>query len=773
MFLKHTLHPRPRPKNAHALRLLLAVALLTNYFLLPADLFAQTRGEVFDTDDYPLVGATVTWADGTGTTVDADGHFLLPENPGQRQFRISYLGFATRDFMTDTLSFPLKVVMVEEGTALGQVEVTARDGGRAASLLNSRNIESISSKELRKAPCCSLAESFENSPVVDLTYGDPLTGRREIQMLGLRGNYTQLTLEKRPMLDGLASPFALDLIPGPWVSGIQIGKGSGSLESGAAGLTGEINTELIKPINGPKAYVNLFGNTQGRGEVNLMGNTQISKTLWLGGAAHGSFTENKHDHDFDRFKDMPDRRTAVGLIRLFRKGEDNWEGQWNILGARDRRTGGQQDVHDHGQAVLEPYLIDQDNRRIEAWGKTGYFGFSKPWQSIGFIYSGSYHELNNRYGMKLHQGEQKSGYLNALYHTRIGNDNHQVSLGGTARMDDFTEVFDETDYSRSENTIGAYGEYTFSWEESREGRSFRALTAILGLRMDRHNLGGTQLSPRLNVKYNPNERSALRLSVGRGWRSPNLLVDNLNWLPSSRTVTDRRGSDEDMGGENPGFRGLESAWNYGVNFTQDFQIGGRDGQIIFDLFRTDFQHQLVVDAEQDIETLRIYQLDGKSFANSFMVSGNYEILPLVDVKLAYKYNDVRQTYDNNGLREVPLTPRHRALATLGYDGRRIKVHLNYHWTGEQRLIDFDEIPEEIFLPHPQRSPAFGILSVNVTYVANAKTEFYAGGENLTNRTQRDAIIGAWSPFDGYFDASQVYQPLFQRRAYVGVRWTLE
>jgi len=179
MFLKHTLHPRPRPKNAHALRLLLAVALLTNYFLLPADLFAQTRGEVFDTDDYPLVGATVTWADGTGTTVDADGHFLLPENPGQRQFRISYLGFATRDFMTDTLSFPLKVVMVEEGTALGQVEVTARDGGRAASLLNSRNIESISSKELRKAPCCSLAESFENSPVVDLTYGDPLTGRRE------------------------------------------------------------------------------------------------------------------------------------------------------------------------------------------------------------------------------------------------------------------------------------------------------------------------------------------------------------------------------------------------------------------------------------------------------------------------------------------------------------------------------------------------------------------------------------------------------------------
>jgi|AntRauTorckE5430_2_1112549.scaffolds.fasta_scaffold01864_4 outer membrane receptor protein involved in Fe transport len=771
----HSLHRRPRPD---VLRLLLLPLLLFSPLLpfsLSPLLLAQTHGEVFDEDNYPLVGATVKWADGSGAIVDTDGHFQLPEVAGQDRFEVSYLGFASQSFWTDTLSGKLEIILLEAGTSLGEIEVTARDGGSSASLLNTRNIESITSKELRKAPCCSLAESFENSPVVDLTYGDPLTGRREIQMLGLRGNYTQLTLEKRPMLDGLASPYALDMIPGPWVSNIQIGKGSGSLESGAAGLTGEINTELIKPTDGPKAYVNLFTNSMGRGELNLLGNKQISKTLWLGAAAHASFTENDQDHDFDRFKDMPDRRTGVGLLRLFRKGDDNWEGQWNLLGVRDQRKGGQQDVHNHGQDVLDPYLIDQDNRRIEAWGKTGYFGFAKPWQSVGFIYSGSHHELNNRYGLRLHQGQQRSGYLNALYHTRIVNDNHQISFGGTARVDDFTEVYDATDYSRSENTVGAYGEYTFRWEELNDGQTQRALTAILGLRADRHNLGGTQLSPRINVKYNPSERSAIRLSAGRGWRSPNLLVDNLNWLPSSRTVTDRDGiaPSEGLMMDNPGFRGLETAWNYGVNFTHNFLIGGREGQIVVDFFRTDFQNQLIVDAEQDIETLRIYQLDGKSFANSFMLSGNYEILPLIDVKLAYKYNDVRQTYDGVGLREVPLTPRHRALATLGYDGPRIKAHLNYQWTGGQRLIDFDQIPEEIFVAQPQRAPSFGLLSLNVTYVANAKTEFYAGGENLTNQTQRNAIIGAFSPFDGYFDATQVYQPLFQRIAYVGVRWTLE
>ncbi|MEM9931671.1 MAG: TonB-dependent receptor, partial [Bacteroidota bacterium] len=396
--------------------------------------------------------------------------------------------------------------------------------------------------------------------------------------------------------------------------------------------------------------------------------------------------------------------------------------------------------------------------------------FAKPHQSIGFIYSGSFHKLNNQYGRKRHQAEQRSGYFNALYHTRIVNDNHQLSIGGAARVDDFTETFAGQDYSRSENTIGAHGEYTFRWEEDREGAEFSAFTAIFGLRAERHNLGGAQFSPRFNAKYNPNERTAIRLSAGRGWRSPNLLVDNLQWLPSSRTVLlgNLEGNTE-----NPGYLGLESAWNFGLNFTRELMVNERPLQLVLDVFRTEFQNQLIVDAEQDIERLRIYQLEGTSFANSIIVSLNYEILPLIDVKLAYKYNDVRQTYATNGLREVPLTPRQRVLATIGYDGPRIKAHLNYQWVGEQRLIDLDQIPETIFLPHPQRAPAFGLLNLNINYIANAKTEIYVGGDNLTNRRQRDAIIGAWEPFDGgYFDATQVYQPIFGARGYIGIRRTI-
>ncbi|MEZ4983873.1 MAG: hypothetical protein R2795_02350 [Saprospiraceae bacterium] len=59
------------------------------------------------------------------------------------------------------------------------------------------------------------------------------------------------------------------------------------------------------------------------------------------------------------------------------------------------------------------------------------------------------------------------------------------------------------------------------------------------------------------------------------------------------------------------------------------------------------------------------------------------------------------------------------------------------------------------------------------WIANSKWEIYTGGENLTNVVQENAIIGAWEPFDGaYFDASQVYQPLFRSTFYLGLRYVL-
>jgi hypothetical protein len=46
------------------------------------------------------------------------------------------------------------------------------------------NTTILSSKEMLKAACCNLAESFETNPSIDVNFSDALTGTKQIKMLG-------------------------------------------------------------------------------------------------------------------------------------------------------------------------------------------------------------------------------------------------------------------------------------------------------------------------------------------------------------------------------------------------------------------------------------------------------------------------------------------------------------------------------------------------------------------------------------------------------------
>ena len=72
---------------------------------------------------------------------------------------------------------------------------------RAATYISSTDpfrTATITQKELFKAACCNLSESFETNPSVDVSYNDAVTGSKQIQLLGLAGVYTQLTVENLP-----------------------------------------------------------------------------------------------------------------------------------------------------------------------------------------------------------------------------------------------------------------------------------------------------------------------------------------------------------------------------------------------------------------------------------------------------------------------------------------------------------------------------------------------------------------------------------------------
>lgn len=718
-------------------------------------------GKITGADGNSLPGATVQWLGGSGAVADIDGLFSLQRTDADLQLVASFVGYLSDTITVESTQQYLDIIL-REAASLATVEVSARRRDSYTSLIETRHVEHVSSKELLKAPCCSLGESFESNASVDATYSDPLTGVREIQMLGLRGVYTQLLLEKRPTMTGLATPYGMDLIPGPWVESIQISKGAASVQPGAGSLTGQINTELIKPVTGKSFYLNLFGSTMGRAEANAYVNHKINERWSTGLLLHSSLQDNAHDGDRDGFQDMPNRKTMVGMYRLMYVG-DKIESQFNVLAAGDRREAGQHHVHDHGQAVFdELYRINQATQNVEIFGKLAYKGFRQPYQSMGLIVSSAFRELDNTYGRSVHQGHQQTYYANLLYATLLGNSNHQFTTGASFQYDNIHEDLNVLSADRLERTAGLQAEYTYSYQRSQHGkRKIDNLTTITALRLDHHNLGGFQLVPRVNVKVGFSDRNALRLAVGRGWRSPNVLVENLSWLASSRQVVME---------ERPQ---LETAWNMGVSYTQEVMVNWRDMAIVAEVYRTAFQQQIVVDLEQDAGHLYFYQLDGASFSNSYLLQLSYELLDRLNVKLAHKWIDVQVSYRERGLRELPMTPRRRAMVAMDYTTRNEKwmVSGTYHWTGQQRLPDHHLIPAGVSIYQPQVAPAFGLINAQLTWRANSRFEAYTGVENLTDFVQTRPVIGAEDPFGSYFDAAQVYAPTFGRRYHLGIRYS--
>jgi outer membrane receptor for ferrienterochelin and colicins len=716
------------------------------------------EGKVVNEQNENLFGATVYWnADPTtGVFTDTAGWFSIPRPDTIADIMISYVGYNPVKFnilpSEDSLLLEITGVVVLE-----DVEVVAANRDNFTSTLTTRNLESINSKELTKAACCSLGESFETNGSVDVNYTDALTGAREIQMLGLRGIYTQLLMEKRPLYYGLGQPFALDYLPGTWLNSIQISKGVSSIQSGMGGIAGQINLEAQKPWDDDPIFVNLYGSAAGRFEANVHLNKKFNETNGLGVYLHGDIRDIEMDQDNNGFMDMPLKKQLNGMIRYMNMGEVI-RGQVNIQGISERRRAGQ--VSEAATSGDQLYTIEQNTDRLELFGKLAYMGLDKPGQSLAMIYNATYHDMQSIYGNTPYNGTQQSLYANLLFNTQLGSPDHTLNLSANLQADDFEEFLDETDFSREDRVAGGGFEYAWNHKNVSGGYWWTSFGLIAGARMDHHNRFGWLFSPQLSAKLNFTDQTVFRLTGGKGFRTPNVIAENIRFLPSSRQLAIL---------ETPQ---VEEAWNYGANFTTIFKIAGKDISWSVDLYRTEFVNQVVFDMEASADEILVYNLNGDSYSNSFLTTIGFEILEGWNLKMAYKWNDVKVTFGEE-LLQKPLIAKHRGLVTMDYEtpSEKWMFNVSTQIIGSQRLPDNSVIPDNLG-SFPQNSPAYVLLNSQITFRQNDKLEWYLGGENLTGYVQENPIVGAEDPFGDYFDATRVFAPLFGTRAYLGIRLRL-
>ena len=626
-----------------------------------------------------------------------------------------------------------------DGRKLSEVTITAHKAGRVKTN-GIINAEFISSNELLRAACCNLGESFTTNPSVDVNYADAATGVQQIRLLGLSGTYVQMLTENIPNHRGLATPFSLSYIPGPWMQSIQVSKGASSVKNGYESITGQINVEFKKPQATPFADANLYYNKKGKVEANLGANLKLSERWSTALLGHYEILDKEHDDNGDGFVDMPKVKQGSLQSRWAWMGE-NYIFQASVKGLKEHREGGQ--IGHHAPSNARPYLIDITNERYEAFVKNAYILDAEHGSNIALILSGSVHHENATYGHKLYKADQRNGYASLLFETDF-NEHHSLSTGLSLNHDFLDEQISKSD----ETTPGVYIQYTYKLGEQ--------LTVMGGLRWDHSNIYGGFITPRMHLKYSPNEVITLRGSIGKGYRKSHPLVENNYLLASGRIIYIDGDLDQ------------EEAWNYGISAAFSIPIGEKKLELNAEYYYTNFLHQTVMDLDSDPHAVHFTNLNGDSYSHTYQIEATYPLFEGFTMTATYRRTNVKCTYDGV-LREKPLTNKYKGLLTVSYApglGKwqfDVTLQLNgggrmpTSYTTTEGLPSWDE-----------RYKGYEQLNAQITRFFR-HWSIYAGGENITGFKQKNPIIGVNDPWDQNFDSTMIWGPLHGAICYIGVR----
>ncbi len=655
-------------------------------------------------------------------------------------------------------------VYSQDTLLLKDVKIEKQKKGIQKSLSKTLNTTTVSSKELLKAACCNLAESFETNPSIDVNFSDALTGTKQIKMLGLTSPYIMITEENIPSVRGASQAYGLSFTPGTWVESIQITKGAGSVINGFESISGQINTEIIKPKTDIPFFLNVYGDTGSRFELNTHFNKKLNDDWATSLFVHGNARVSKNDMNHDHFLDNPlGKQLNITNRWEYSCAETGWVSFINARFMKDEKQTGE--IHfnpDRDKLTTNYWGSEINTERLDLSSKVGYVFKEMPFQSIGFQNAFTHHNQQSYFGLNQYDIKQQSFYSNLIFNSIINNTRNKFVTGINFSYDNYSEFVSSNDVSRIDNSVGAFFEYTYD--------NLDKFSYILGGRIDNHNRLGVFFTPRLHVKYNPWEKSVFRFSAGRGKRAANIYAENQQYFASSRNFLIENNNGK-IYGLNP-----EIAWNYGVSFTQKFKIFSMNADATLDFYRTDFQNQIVVDVMNSPQQVLFYDLKGKSFANSFQLDFNLEIIKHLNLRTAYKYYDISTDY-LSGTFQRPLQAKQRFFANLEFEthikdkGQQWKFDTTCNWLGKQQLpFTATNSPENRF---PEFSPSFSTINFQVTRTFSSVFEMYLGGENVSNYRQDKAIIDAENPFGTNFDTSIIYAPVFGQMFYAGLRFKIK
>lgn len=501
----------------------------------------------------PVAFASVYVKGGTvGVSADENGKYEVTVNSKATELVAASQGYRTLTKSVTLIADTNIVVdfeLIEDALGLDQIVVSAtrnRISKKQAPVI----VKVLGPKLFSATQSLSLADGLNYQPGVRVETNCQNCGFTQVRMNGLKGQYTQILVNSRPVFSALNSVYGLEQIPVSIIDRVEVVRSGGSALFGSNAIAGTINVITKEPINNSwevSSNLALIDGTTADRNVNVNA-TVVSEDLTSGVTVYGIFRDrDAFDANDDGFTEITSLNNNSLGAKAFLRPDDNSRIGFDFTGIREYRRGGD-------KLGLAPQFTDitEELDHNTIFSGVDYETFNDDRTNTLSVYASVQHTNRESYYGGLGGGRTTAdsiiannafgvtkdlAFVAGAKYSHIFKNNDVLTTGVEYQLNDTDDAI--PGYNRlvdqKVNSAGLYGQY--EWKPTDK------FSALIGARLDHVNVDGfytiqdiartsdvseTVLSPRLTVLYNISDELQFRGGYARGFRAAQAFNEDLH-----------------------------------------------------------------------------------------------------------------------------------------------------------------------------------------------------------------------------------------------------
>jgi len=715
--------------------------------------------------DVSIKGTTIA------TVTDTAGHYNLKNLPaGKFTIKVSGVGFKSKE--QDVILLTGKIIEVnfeieEDQIMLEGVVVSAnRNETNRREAPSIVNIISPKLFESTNSVCLAQGLNFQAGLRTEINCEN--CGLPQVRINGLDGTYSQILIDSRPIYSALQSVYGIEQIPANMIERVEVVRGGGSAIFGTNAIGGTINIITKDPTTNSVTLANtttLIGMKSP--DFNTTLNASVVSNDNKAGVMIFASTRQRSPYDYygDGFSEITKLNVKnIGFKGFYKTGNYSkltveYHNLYNFL-----RGGNDFDLPPQQAGIDEQaeYNINTGGLNYDILSKNSkhHLNIYTSAQLINRTnYAGAQQDpkgFGKTDGKTLDIGMQYTYSMDKLLFMPS-----ELTMGTEYNLDDLHDKI--LGYNRITNqNINIESFYLQNeWKNKK-------LSILIGGRFDKHELiKNPIISPRLNLRYNPNEIISFRASYSTGFRAPQVYDEDLHGNALGGTISFIQ--------NNPNLK-PEKSQSLSGSIVLDKAFGKVQTELLIEGFYTVLNNVFVLN-EIGINADSSFVLQRDNAPGAVVQGINLEGKIVPSTKLQFQfgitfqkslYKVPQQWSDDSTVipqRKMFRTPNIYGYLTASYQvTKNFDVSLSGTYTGSMLLQHFaGYIPKDIQV----NSPDFFDLNLKLAYdfklKGSAKLQLNGGIQNIFNSYEKD--------FDTtvFRDSKYIYGPALPRSLTFGFK----